>query len=786
MARLRALTALLAVAALASGVAGAKQRPPKPVDRAALVDQFPSPLWASSRAVTWERAGNPLSGEAVVGAPPADPPLRSLPRSEAAAAEAASVGDNPLLDDSAPFPRYSDVRPEHVLPGMRAVLAELNSALDKLEAGSGRPTYDGVLHPLERMTDKLERTWGVVTHLRSVRDTGDLRKAVTEVQPEVVAFELRLGQSRPLYEALQAIKDGEGWAKLTRTQQRVVDLQLRDLVLGGVALSPKDRARFNAIQQELAQLVTTFGNNILDSTLEFKKLLTKKDEVEGLGATALTKAAEDARGAGHAGATPAEGPWLFTLDSPSYTAVITYAKSRPLREEFYRAYNSRASYGAVDNGPVLDRLLALRREGAQLLGFPNFAERSFVTKMATLSSARGLLEEMRTAALPPAEKDLEDLRAFAASSQGFEGDLAVWDVSYWAEKLRASRYNLTDEELRPYLAFPNVLEGMFKLAKRLFGVDIVAADGAAPVWHPDVRFFEVRAANATPVAHFYVDPFSRPAEKRSGAWMDSVISRSKLMAPEGKSVRLPVALAICNQMAPVGDGPALMTFREVETLFHEFGHTLQHMLTTVDEGLVAGIRGVSWDAVELASQFMENWCYDRPTLMSFAKHHATGAPLPDEVFERIVAAKNFRSATGLIRQVNLATKDLELYSNYVPGGSETIWDVDRRVAARTLVMQPLADDRALCSFGHIFSGGYSAGYYSYKWSEVLSADAFAAFEEAGLGDESAIKATGGRYRGTVLALGGSVPPARVFEMFRGRGPSTAALLRHSGLAGAAA
>eukprot|EP00882_Tetradesmus_deserticola_P020535 GHRQ01022185.1.p1 GENE.GHRQ01022185.1~~GHRQ01022185.1.p1 ORF type:complete len:423 (+),score=233.68 GHRQ01022185.1:219-1487(+) len=408
-------------------------------------------------------------------------------------------------------------------------------------------------------------------------------------------------------------------------------------------------------------------------------------------------------------------------------------------------------------------------------------------QMATSVRAEELLEELRAKSFSAAQQDLADAQAFAAG-RSHEGELLWWDVAFWAERLREDKYDLSDEELRPYFALPAVLDGLFKVAKRLFDVDVVPADGEASVWNPDVRFFKL-LAGGSPRAYFYLDPYSRPAEKRGGAWMAEVVGRSRLLPPAAGSApgspRLPVAHMVCNQSPPVDGQPSLMTFREVETLFHEFGHALQHMLTTVDEGLVAGIRGVEWDAVELPSQFMENWCYDRPTLYSFARHYQTGEALPEDMFSRLKAAKTFRSGTQMLRQVHFSSIDLELHSRFTPGAGESVFDRDAAVAQKTQVMPSFPQDRFLCSFSHIFAGGYSAGYYSYKWAEVLSADAFGAFEEAGLDDDAAVVSTGRRFRDTVLALGGSKAPELVFESFRGRQPSTDALLRHNGLLAAA-
>jgi oligopeptidase A len=687
------------------------------------------------------------------------------------------------------------------------------------------PTWSGLVEPLERISDRLGRPWGVVSHLKAVRDSEALRTAVETVQPEKVALTLKLAQSAPVYAAFKALREGPTWSSLTEAQRRVVEGELRDATLSGVGLEGAAKTRFNEIQQELSKIGTSFSNNLLDATKAFTRVVTDPAHVAGLPPSARALAAQTAVAKGHAGATPEAGPWVFTLDIPSYQAVLSHASHRPLREELYRAYITRASGpGEGDNTPLIERTLALKRERAQLLGFPHHAAVSLSSKMATLERAEALLEELRAASFSAAVTDLEDVRAFAAAAGAPEAsDMRQWDVGFWAERLREEKYGLKEEELRPYFPLPAILDGLFALVTRLFGVHIEAADGAAPVWHPDVRFFTIKDAAGAPIAHFYLDPYSRPAEKRGGAWMDEVAGRSTLLAAPGSSVRLPVAHMVCNGNPPLTlpDGsvqPALMTFREVETLLHECGHALQHMLTRCDEGLVAGIRGVEWDAVELPSQFMENWAvrrfcaasmhvcagafvrfpplthtsraanaqYHKPTLMGLSRHVDTGAPLPDEMFDKLVAAKNYRAGSAMLRQLHFASVDLELHSRYVPGGEAGgIFAVDRRVAARTAVMPPLPEDRFLAGFSHIFAGGYAAGYYSYKWAEVLSADAFAAFEEAGLDDAAAVQATGARFRDTVLALGGGRAPLDVFVDFRGRAPSTAALLRHSGLTTAA-
>ena len=684
---------------------------------------------------------------------------------------------NPLLDGSAP-PSFERIAPDVVVPGMRALLADLGATLDRLEADAA-PNWETVVDPLTRITDTLSLAWGTVGHLMGVRNSDDLRRAHEEVQPEVVAFFIRMGQSKPIYHALKAVRAGEAWTSLDAAQQRIVESLVRDAELSGVGLEGEAQARFNAIQTELAELSTRFSNHVLDATKAFALTLRTREEVDGLPRSLLELAVQAARQAGEDGATTEDGPWRITLDMPSVVPFLQHSRRRDLREQLYRAQVTRASRGELDNTPLVERILRLRGEPAALLGFESYAALSLASKMAPgVPAVERLLEELREASFDAAARDLDELRALAREEGAPEADeFRNWDVAFWAERLRERRYAYSDEELRPYFPLPRVLDGLFALAERLFGVRVRAADGEAPVWHPDVRYFRIEDANGAPLASFYLDPYSRPAEKRGGAWMDECVGR----APG----RLPIAYLICNQVPPVGDRPSCMTFDEVHTLFHEFGHGLQHMLTTVDRPLAAGIRNIEWDAVELPSQFMENWCYHRETLLGLTGHVDSGAPLPEATFRKIEAARTFRAGSDMLRQLYFALIDLELHRRWIPGGGESVFDVQRRVATRTTVLPPLPEDRFLCAFTHIFAGGYAAGYYSYKWAEVLSADAFAAFEEAGLDDARAVAATGRRFRDTVLALGGSRHPMEVFKAFRGREPSTAALLRQAGLAPAA-
>ncbi|XP_002270219.4 probable cytosolic oligopeptidase A isoform X2 [Vitis vinifera] len=734
----------------------------------------PCPLWSSSFSFCLQNPHRSPTCPSIVpfSSHCSAPSMATVPQS--------TPEVNPLLLDF-DFPPFDAVKADHVIPGIRTMLNQLENDLIELES-KVEPTWPKLVDPLEKLVDRLSVVWGIVNHLKSVKDSSELRSAIEEVQPDKVKFELRLGQSKPIYNAFKAIQESPEWQTLSDAQKRIVDSQIKQAVLSGVSLEDDKKEHFNKIQQELEKLSQKFEENVLDATKKFGKLITDKKDIEGLPATALGLAAQTAVSKGHKDATAENGPWIITLDGPSFLSVMQHAQNRSLRKEVYYAYVTRASSGDLDNTEIIGQILKLRLEKAKLLGYSNYAEVSMATKMATVDKAEELLEKLRSASWDAAVQDTEDLKNFSKSQGAVEADdLSHWDLNFWSERLRESKYDINEEELRPYFSLPKVMGGLFSLAKMLFGIDIEPADGLAPVWNNDVRFYCVKDTAGSPIAYFYFDPYSRPSEKRGGAWMDEVVARSRALSRDGTKARLPIAHMVCNQTPPVGNKPSLMTFREVETVFHEFGHALQHMLTKQDEGLVSGIRGIEWDAVELPSQFMENWCYHRDTLMSIAKHYETGETLPEDVYLKLVAARTFRAGSLSLRQIRFATVDLELHSKYVPGGSETIYDVDQRVSKGTQVIPPLPEDRFLCSFSHIFAGGYAAGYYSYKWAEVLSADAFSAFEDAGLDDEKAVEETGKKFRETVLALGGGKAPLEVFVEFRGREPSPEALLRHNGL-----
>ncbi|MEZ6132619.1 MAG: M3 family metallopeptidase [Planctomycetaceae bacterium] len=688
--------------------------------------------------------------------------------------------DNPLLRRHG-LPAFDLIQPEHVHPAVRAILEESARLLSEAESAP-LGNWDALMTPLGKIDRLFEYGWSPVNHLLGVANSDSLRSAHEAMLPDIVQFSLKLKQSPALYERFCAIRDSAEWAEMSSAQQRIITQSILSAEQAGIGLESDARERFNQIAQSLSQLGSDFSNNVLDATKAWHLDLTSKDDAEGLPASfrkmaaAAWNNAEENKSAS-VPATAEDGPWRVKLDAPSFTPFMDHCRNRDLRERAYRAYVTRASSGDKDNSPLIDEILKLRKEQCTLLNFENYAALSLSRKMAEDAAAvQQMFDDLLTASMESGKAELIELTEFA-QQHGHTGELAHWDVAFWAERLREQRYAFTDEELRPYFSLERVLDGLFSLCHRLFGITVKAAAGKAPVWHSDVTFYEVFDEQGQHIAGFYLDPYSRPENKRGGAWMDDCISREV----SSTETRLPVAHLICNGTPPVGDTPSLMTFREVETLFHEFGHGLQHMLTTVDLRDASGISGVEWDAVELPSQFMENWCYHRPTLLGMAVHFQTGNVLPDDLFEKICRARTYRAASTMLRQVQLGMTDMQLHSTFDPDGSETVFDVHARIAQQTSPMPPFPENRFLCSFQHIFAGGYAAGYYSYKWAEVLSADAFAAFEEAGLDNDDAVAATGRRFRDTVLSQGGSRHPMDIYRDFRGREPGTEALLRHNGL-----
>jgi oligopeptidase A len=691
----------------------------------------------------------------------------------------AALADNPLLVTDG-LPRFNQIEPAHVVPAVRKVLADASAQFEQIEKVIA-PSWAAAVESLDELNTPFQYAWSPVGHLLGVLNSPELRKAHEEVLADVVSFSLRVGQSEPVYRALKEMKAGKEWSSLSEAQRRIVNQKILDAELSGIGLAGEKRERFNTIVRELSQLSTDFSNHVLDATKEFSIVETKPADVEGLPPSLLRLASQSYNSTLAAGAsqgTEEAGPWRFTLEFPSFGPFMQHSRRRELREQMYRAYITRASAGPLNNTPLVQKILSLRAEKAQLLGFKTFAELSLAKKMApSVAAVEEMFETLREASWSAAQHELDEIRALAAES-GVREPLMNWDIAFWSERLREKRFQYTEEELRPFFPLESVLAGLFGLAQRLFGIRVTPADGEAPVWHKDVRFFHVSDESGKRIASFYLDPYSRPENKRGGAWMDDCLGRRLLHG----QLQLPVAHLVCNSTPPTGGKPSLMTFREVETLFHEFGHGLQHMLTTVDYADAAGINGVEWDAVELPSQFMENWCYHRPTLLGLSAHYETGRPLPEELFEKICAARTFQAGMQMLRQILFGMTDMAMHAGYRPESPESVFDLQRKISARTSVLPLLPEDRSLCSFTHIFSGGYAAGYYSYKWAEVLSSDAFSAFEEAGLENEQTVARIGRRFRDTVLAEGGGRHPMEVFKDFRGREPRPEALLRHSGLA----
>ncbi len=683
---------------------------------------------------------------------------------------------NPLLEHN-DLPRFDQIRPEHAQPALEIILAEAENALLQLESNV-TPTWDGCLLPLRDLIEPLDFAWGVVTHLHSVMNTPDWRDAHDRLQPRVVAFYLRASQSKPIYRALEAIHEGADWDSLNTTRQRIVTSALLQAKLAGVGLPAQKQERFNAIKRDLAHASTQFTNNLLDATKSYSLVLKTSEDIAGLPPSLLAAASDAARQSGATESTSAAGPWTITLETPLYLPFMQYSERRDLRETLYRGFVSRASQEATDNTPIIDTIIALRREMSELLGYNTYAEISLARKMAKdIPAVDALIERLRAAARPAADRELDELREFVVQRKQ-DAPLMNWDVAYWSEQMREVKFGFTAEDLRPYFQFPRVLDALFALAQKLFGITIAQADGKEPVWHEDVRYFTVHTADGEQTASFYLDPYSRPETKRGGAWMNAAQTRTCL---QDGTYRLPAAYLVCNQTLPVDGKPSLMTFNEVTTLYHEFGHALQHLLTTVDEPEAAGIHNVEWDAVELPSQFMENWCYHRPTLMGMSSHVETGEPLPDELYRKLCESRTFLAGSATMRQLLFGALDMELHHRYNPSDNGSPDTVKERIGEIYATLPFIDSDRFLCSFAHIFAGGYAAGYYSYKWAEVLSADAFAAFTEAGVDDISEIRKTGRRFRDTVLALGGSRHPMEVFRQFRGREPDPDALLRQDGL-----
>jgi oligopeptidase A len=678
--------------------------------------------------------------------------------------------DNPLLAGG-PLPAFADIRPEHVEPALRAVLEENRAGIARLEA-LGEPTFASLVEPLEEMQHRLTRLWSPVSHLNAVMNSPALRAAYNAGLPLLSAYQTDLAQSERLYRAYLAIAEREG-PNLTPTQRQVLEHQIRDFRLAGVGLDPEHKERFKAIMLELAQLQARFEENVLDATNGWSHRITDRAELDGINEVIIDQGRERAREQGVDG-------YILGLDQPTYVAVQTDAQSRSLRQAYYEAWSTRASdqgpnAGQWDNGGIMERILALRYEAARLLDFPNFADYALATRMArSVDEVIRFLRELGDAARPFAKRELKELEVFAAGAKSLPSlRLEPWDVSFYSEQLQRSRFSISQEELRPYFPLPRVLSGLFEVAERLFDVRIRERQGVS-VWHPDVRYFRIEDREGRQVGSFFLDAYARP-NKRSGAWQDECVGR-KLLARGGEV--LPVAYLVCNFLPPGEGRPALLTHDDVLTLFHEFGHGLHHMLTRVPYPSLAGTNGVAWDAIELPSQFLENYAWHPDVLARIARHVDTGATLPGDKMTQLIATRSFHAGLHMMRQLELALFDFRLHAEYDPERGGRIGELLAEVRREMAVITVPPWNRFAHSFAHVFSGGYAAGYYSYKWAEVLAADAFAAFEEHGVFDQ----ATARRFLDAILSQGGSRDALEAFVAFRGRKPDVRPLLRQHGIA----
>jgi oligopeptidase A len=666
-------------------------------------------------------------------------------------------------DLSLQLPTFSAIKPNEVEGTLRALLDTNRAELEKLLT-AGAATWDSMVVPLEEMQHRLSRTWSPVGHMNGVVNSDELRAAYNACLPLLTAWNTDLAQNERLYQAYEAVLKNEG-ARLQPGQRKLLENALRDFRLAGVALPPEKKQRYKALVEQLATLQSKFDENVLDATNAWSRHITDSKEIDGLPSPIVERARAAAE------AKDLQG-WLFTLDAPNYQAVLMHATHEPLRREFYHGWVTRASDqdgngGRWDNSALMDQILSVRNEVANLVGFPNYAEYSLATKMASsVNEVRTFLEQLATKSRPVAQREFDELTKFAGR------ELNAWDVAFFAEKMKRERFDLSEEALRPYFPLPRVLAGMFSVAEKLYGVKIAERTGV-DVYHPDARFYDILNEDGSRRGGFFVDLYARP-KKRGGAWMDECVGRKRLGGPTS----LPVAYLVCNFMPPVGSQPSLLTHSEVVTMFHEFGHGLHHMLTRVDYPSIAGINGVAWDAVELPSQFMENFAWRAEVIPLISAHVETGEPLPEAELKRLLGTRTFQAGMQTVRQLEFALFDLRIHSEFAPGGPSKIMQTLSEVRSQVAVVKPPAFNRFPQSFQHIFSGGYAAGYYSYKWAEVLAADAFSAFEEGGIFNRD----VSSRFLASILEKGGSQDAMEAFVEFRGRKPQIEPLLKQLGLA----
>jgi oligopeptidase A len=672
---------------------------------------------------------------------------------------------NPLLDFSG-LPHFADFKPEHVAPAMSRLLGEVREITKQVTEDKSEPTWDTFVLPLDDAIERLRRAWGQVAHLNAVMNSAELRKVYNESLPLVTELFTELAQNESLFRRYKALSQSAGFAGLSAAQRKFIQNELRDFRLGGADLAPREKAEFGKNAQELARLSSRFNDNVLDETNAFELLVTDEKDLAGIPDDAIEAARKTAQGEQKEG-------WKFTLHAPSYLPVLQYADNRAMREKMYRAFVTRASEfspSRYDNTPLIADILKLRHRQARLLGYEDYAHLSLEAKMAeSPQQVSAFMTDFANRARPYALRDLEELRSFAKDELGL-APLQSWDLAYASEKLRVARYAFSDQEIKQYFPEPKAIEGMFGVVQKLY--DIRIDEEEAPRWHEDVGFYAIRDRDGKLIGQFYMDLHAR-SSKRGGAWMDDAITRRR----KGGAIQTPVAYLNCNFSSPVGDKPALLTHDEVITLFHEFGHGLHHLLTRVDVLGVSGINGVEWDAVELPSQFMENFCWEWNVLRDMTSHVDSAQPLPREMFEKMLAAKNFQVGMQTLRQIEFSMFDMNIHHQYDPEGAIAPMQILEKVREQVAVMIPPAYNRFPNGFSHIFGGGYAAGYYSYKWAEVLSADAYSEFEDNGVLSSE----VGSRFRDEILARGGSRPAIDSFVAFRGREPSIEALLRHSGM-----
>ena len=691
-----------------------------------------------------------------------------------------SLQNNPLLqcDD---LPKYSLFKVEHVEPAIIHLTSKLVNEFKLLEKtieleNESYNLYNLTVEEVDKIQYPLGYAWGIVRHLHSVKNSEELRQVYSKMQPIIIECTNKVSQSKILYNSLLRLKS---MGTLSSVQRRIIESSIHSMSLNGIGLGGSEKDKFNEIIVKLSELSTTFSNNVLDSTKDFSLYIEEGNGMNNLPDSVLELYSMNAKDI-HPNSTPKLGPWKVTLDAPSFIPFMQHHPSSELRKKVYLAYISRASSGEKNNIPIINKILSLKKAKANMLGYDNFADLSLSKKMANNSKEiEDLLEMINKKARIHAEKDHQDLKEFVKKESGND-NLELWDMSFWSTKMKEMELNFKEEELKKYFPLESVLEGLFRIANNLFSIEIKEVDLVKEnidIWDKEVKFFKIYEKGEH-ISSFFLDPFARSGEKRGGAWMDSCLDKNKYLDHK------PVAYLVCNGSPPTVDSddnmkPSLLSFRNVETLFHEFGHGLQHMLTRINDGGASGINNIEWDAVELPSQFMENWCYHKPTVMSFAKDFKTGEPMPEELFNKITKQRTYRNGGGTLRQIYFAMTDMYLYSKLEE--NEDPIEVMKRMADKYLINKIDNDDRFICAFSHIFAGGYSAGYYSYKWAEVMSADAFSAFEEINMDNIQELKKVGMRFRETILAKGGGTHPSEVFKEFRGRNPKPESLLRHNGI-----